>query len=197
MKNKFVMSRAVNASFVTRNLEMLLYNSMRLARYDVTEEECREVIQDHDAEIAYRNFSRTYDYLLLDKDAVIDYHYLLDLHTLLMEGLQEGFTNNMTEDQIAELDRIINQPTKANTEIAIEAMLYILDKKLFEDGDIRVALMFANKIMIESGNGVITVAPMYDDEFRAHLKGLNEGEDQEEFKEWVFRYCIRGVKGGY
>ncbi len=194
MKNKFVMSRARNAAYVQKNMDLLLFNAMKLARYDVTQEECLQGIQDEEAALAYSNFKRTFEYLQLDKDAEIDYHYLLDLHTLLMEGLQEGFTNNMTDEQIEELSRIINQPAKANTEIAIDAMLYILDKRLFEDGDIRVALMFANKIMLENGCGVITVPPMYDDDFREHLQKLNVTKDSEPFKNWVFKCCLRGER---
>ena len=194
MKNKFVMSRARNAAYVQKNMDLLLFNAMKLARYDVTQEECVQGIQDEEAALAYSNFKRTFEYLQLDKDAEIDYHYLLDLHTLLMEGLQEGFTNNMTDEQIEELSRIINQPAKANTEIAIDAMLYILDKRLFEDGDIRVALMFANKIMLENGCGVITVPPMYDDDFREHLQKLNVTKDSEPFKNWVFKCCLRGER---
>jgi hypothetical protein len=194
MKNKFVMSRARNAAYVQKNMDLLLFNAMKLARYDVTQEECLQGIQDEEAALAYSNFKRTFEYLQLDKDAEIDYHYLLDLHTLLMEGLQEGFTNNMTDEQIEELSCIINQPAKANTEIAIDAMLYILDKRLFEDGDIRVALMFANKIMLENGCGVITVPPMYDDDFREHLQKLNVTRDSEPFKNWVFKCCLRGER---
>ncbi|MBQ1531279.1 MAG: hypothetical protein IIZ57_03960 [Solobacterium sp.] len=194
MKNKFVMSRPRNAAYIQKNMDMLLFNAMRLARYDVTQEECLQGIQNEEAALAYANFKRTFEYLQLDKDAEIDYHYLLDLHTLLMEGLQAGFTNNMTDEQIEELSRIINQPAKANTEIAIDAMLYILDKRLFEDGDIRVALMFANKIMLENGCGVITVPPMYDDDFRAHLRELNVTGDSEPFKNWVFKCCLRGER---
>ena len=194
MKNKFVMSRARNAAYVQKNMDLLLFNAMKLARYDVTQEECLQGIQDEEAALAYSNFKRTFEYLQLDKDAEIDYHYLLDLHTLLMEGLQEGFTNNMTDEQIEELSRIINQPAKENTEIAIDAMLYILDKRLFEDGDIRVALMFANKIMLENGCGVITVPPMYDDDFREHLQKLNVTRDSEPFKNWVFKCCLRGER---
>ncbi len=196
MKNKFSMSRSRNAAYLENNMDKLLYNAMRLARYDVTERECMKGITDEEAAKAYDNFNRTFGYILRDEDAVIDYHFLLDLHTLLMDGLQDGFTNNMTDEQIEELSRIVNQPAKANTEIAIDAMLYILDKQLFEDGDIRVSLMFANKIMLEGGNGVITVAPMYDDEFRAHLKKTIDG-DTESFKDWVFRCCLRGEKKTY
>ena len=197
MKNKFVMSRARNAAYVQKNMDLLLFNAMKLARYDVTQEECLQGIQDEEAALAYSNFKRTFEYLQLDKDAEIDYHYLLDLHTLLMEGLQEGFTNNMTDEQIEELSRIINQPAKANTEIAIDAMLYILDKRLFEDGDIRVALMFANKIMVDNGNGFITVSPENAHTFREKLKAYNDTKEAEPFKDWLYKYCIKGKKVYY
>ena len=85
-------------------------------------------------------------------------------------------------------------PNNVHPQIAIDAMLYILDKRLFEDGDIRVALMFANKIMLENGCGVITVPPMYDDDFREHLQKLNVTRDSEPFKNWVFKCCLRGER---
>ena len=43
-------------------------------------------------------------------------------------------------------------------EIAIELLLYVMKKQLFLDGNKRVAMLFANKIMIDNGCGIITIA---------------------------------------
>ena len=56
------------------------------------------------------------------------------------------------ESQIKEeLDEILNQKDKTKTEIAIEIMLWIMRRQMFIDGNKRVAMLFANKIMIDNG----------------------------------------------
>lgn len=196
MKNKYVMTRFKNARFLKEHLDDYLYNNMRLARYDVTFEECvNNEITSEEAKIAYQNFKNAYDSLLNDKDE-IDYTYLLKLHGILMSGLMDTINNELTEEQIQLLKDMINQPVKANTEIAIDVMMMILKKRLFKDGDVRVALFFANKIMLENGCGVITVSPSLDEEFRKYLKGFHE-HDEASFKNWIYTYCIRGKQVEY
>ena len=91
---------------------------------------------------------------------------------------------------------MINQPAKANVEIALDVMLYILDKRLFADGDVRVAIMFANKIMVDNGCGIITVRKDRRDVFRTYYKEYQE-KRTDDFKNWIYKYCIRGPKVEY
>ena len=63
------------------------------------------------------------------------------------------------ESQIKEeLEELLNQKDKTKTEIAIEIMLWIMRRQMFIDGNKRVAMLFANKIMIDNGCGIITIA---------------------------------------
>lgn len=56
------------------------------------------------------------------------------------------------ESQIKEeLESLLNQSEKTKTEIAIEIMLWLMRRQMFIDGNKRVAMLFANKIMIENG----------------------------------------------
>lgn len=57
-----------------------------------------------------------------------------------------------------ELELILNQDLKSKTEIAIDAMLFIMRKQMFIDGNKRVAMLFGNKIMIDNCCGIITIA---------------------------------------
>lgn len=57
-----------------------------------------------------------------------------------------------------ELEELLNQPEKTKTEIAIEIMLSVMRRQMFIDGNKRVAMLFANKIMIDNGCGIITIA---------------------------------------
>lgn len=47
---------------------------------------------------------------------------------------------------------------KLKTEIAIEVMLWVMRRQMFIDGNKRVAMLFANKIMIDNGCGIITIS---------------------------------------
>lgn len=192
------MSRTQNVLFVKNNLDRYIYESMRLARYDVTPEFCKEEPDLSTEEgKALRNFKKTYKFLLETPDLEADYSYLLDMHWILMDGLMDNINNELTEEQVEYLYKMINQPAKANTEIAIDVMLYILDKKLFKDGDVRAAILFANKIMIENGCGFISIPDSKDQYFRNFLKEIRNGADPNDFKNWILKYCIKGIKNDY
>ena len=107
-----------------------------------------------------------------------------------------GIKDELSEEQISELNKMINQPTKANLEVAIDVMLYILDKRLFTDGDVRAALMFSNKFMIDNGCGIITVPASKKELFRTKL---HEYKDSNDFgiKDWIYMYCVKGPKLDY
>lgn len=200
MKNKFMMTPRQSLNFVKANLNTFLYNSMILARYDVSKEMCENITNipdETEEEIALANFVEAYNYLLESTDIEASYSVLIELHTILMKGLLDGYHNMLTEDQIDELNAMINQPAKANTEIALDVMIHILDKRLFVDGDVRAAMMFANKIMVDNGNGFITVSPENAHTFREKLKVYNDTKEAEPFKDWLYKYCIKGKKVYY
>ena len=146
MINKYTLSRVQNVSYVRNNLESLIENNLALSRY---------AEGDPQLSTARENFEEAYEFILNSPEVDNDYRCLLKLHEILMKGLDADIKTDLTEQQIAQLEEMINQPAKANVEIAIDVMLYILDKRLFADGDVRVALMFANKIMIDNGCGII------------------------------------------
>ena len=183
MKNKYVLSRNLNVKYVKENIEAFIDDNMSLSRYD----------SDPLKDVALTNFKNAYDFILNNPDVHNDYRCLLKLHEILMKGLDEGIKSELSETQIDELEKMINQPTKANTEVAIDVMLYILEKRLFTDGDVRSALLFANKIMIDNGCGFITVNELNRDIFREKLKQYKENNDYE-IKEWIYERCVKGPK---
>ena len=113
-----------------------------------------------------------------------------------MKDLNSDVKSELSEIQIEELNQMINQPARANLEIAIDVMLYILDKRLFVDGDVRAALLFANKFMIDNGCGILTVSENNKDLFREKLKEYKENKDTD-IKNWVYMYCVKGPKLDY
>ena len=64
---------------------------------------------------------------------------------------------------------MLNQPEKTKTEIAIEIMLSVMRRQMFIDGNKRVAMLFANKIMIDNGCGIISISQENQSEFYKKL----------------------------
>lgn len=187
MINKYVLSRNQNLNYVKSNLDDFIEHNLVLSRYSD---------DDPLKQVAYNNFKQAYDFILNNPDVENDYRCLLKLHEILMKDLDDGIKSQLTQEQIQELNEMINQPTKANTEVAIDVMLYILEKRLFTDGDVRAALLFSNKIMIDNGCGFITITPTYKDTFREKLTEYKNNNDYD-IKDWIYKYCIKGPKLDY
>lgn len=187
MINKYTLSRAQNVRYVMDNLDDLVRNNLVLSRYSE---------DDPLRTKAYDNFLLGYDFILNNPDVENDYRCLLHIHEILMKDLDDGIKSELTEEQISELNKMINQPTKANLEVAIDVMLYILDKRLFTDGDVRAALMFANKFMVDNGCGIITVPSSKTDVFREKLRAYKNDKNYD-IKEWIYMYCVKGPKLDY
>ena len=187
MINKFTLSRAQNVKFVRENLEQFIENNLILSRYEQ---------DDPLRETARENLRIAYEFILNNPDVENDYKCLLMLHEILMAGLDDDIKSELNEEQIEELSRMINQPAKANLEVAIDVFLYIIEKRLFVDGDVRAALLFANKLMVDNGCGFITITPQNKDTFRVKLKEYKNNNDYD-IKDWIYKYCIKGPKLDY
>ncbi len=197
MRNKYVMNRRLNVRFLERRLKRYVYDGLVLSRYPVSYDDMDRLMEIEEGttetEIAAINFRNGFRYVIDNPDKEADRTFLEDIHLILMKGLNENIKTSLTDEEAAELAAMLNQPTKAYTEVALDAMIYILDKRLFSDGDVRTSIMFANKIMVDHGNGVIVINDLNADEFRKYLHCGNS----EVFKNWLFRTSIEGEKIEY
>lgn len=80
------------------------------------------------------------------------------------------------------------------TDRAITYMCYIMRTQMFSDGNKRTAMLFANKIMIENGKGIISIPVEYDNIFGEKLTKYYESNDMTELKQWVYDECIDGIE---
>ena len=98
------------------------------------------------------------------------------------------------ESQIKEeLEILLNQQEKTKTEIAIEIMLWVMRKQMFIDGNKRVAMLFANKIMIDNGCGIITISQKNQPVFFEKLTRFYETGDNTDLKQWIYETSIDGI----
>ena len=72
-------------------------------------------------------------------------------------------------------------------------MLYIMRRQMFIDGNKRVAMLFANKVMIDNGCGIITIAQKDQSTFYEKLIQYYESNDMSDLKQWIYEHCIDGI----
>ena len=91
-------------------------------------------------------------------------------------------------EQINEILKIENP-----TERAIEYMLYGMRSQLFWDGNKRTSTIAANKIMIQTGSGIIKVPDICLEEFNNLLSEFYNTNDNKKIKQFIYDNCIDGM----
>ena len=220
MENKFNLTREQNIFIAKRNIVDYIWKSANLEGIGVTYPET-QVIYDGgivngltvDKIIAINNLKYAWEFILENNDVDYDYNTLCHIHKLVADKLvldQELGKIRTTpvniggtswkpqfpiESQIKEeLDTLLNQENKTKTEIAIEIMLSLMRRQIFIDGNKRVAMLFANKIMIDNGCGIITIAQENQETFYEKLIRYYESGNMQELKQWIYDTCIDGIK---
>lgn len=203
MKNKFNLTREQNVFVVRRNIVDYIWKSANLEGIDVTYPET-QVIYDNGIVngltvnniIAIDNLKYAWDFILTNYDINYDYNLLCQIHKstcdklVLNENLGRLIINPVKD----ELEKLLNQPLKTKTEIAIEVMLWIMRRQMFIDGNKRVAMLFADKIMIDNGCGIITISQENQPMFFEKLINFYESGDNTDLKEWIYETSIDGIQ---
>lgn len=219
MKNKFNLTREQNVFVAKRNIVDYIWKSANLEGIGVTYPET-QVIYDGGVVngltvnniITINNLKYSWQFILENEDIEYDFKALCHLHKLTCDKLildrnlgrlrttpvSIGGTSWKpqfpVESQIKEeLEQLLNQPEKSKTEIAIEVMLWIMRRQMFIDGNKRVAMLFANKIMIDNGCGIITIAQENQQTFFKKLINYYESGDNTDLKQWVYETSIDGI----
>ena len=220
MKNKFNLTREQNVFVAKRNIVDYIWKSANLESIDVTYSET-QVIYDGgivngltvDKIIAINNLKYAWQFILENEDIEYDYKTLCQIHKLTCDKLvldqnlgrirstpvNIGGTKWKPEFPIEsqikeELEGLLNQSEKTKTEISIEIMLWIMRRQMFIDGNKRVAMLFANKIMIDNGCGIITISQENQPIFFEKLIKFYETGDNVDLKQWIYDTSIDGIE---
>lgn len=82
---------------------------------------------------------------------------------------------------------------KCVTDRAITIMCYLMRTQFFNDGNKRTSMLFANKIMIENGKGIISIPVEEDIKFGEELIKYYETNNIEDLKKFIYDKCITGI----
>lgn len=220
MENKFNLTREQNVFVAKRNIVDYIWKSANLEGIGVTYPETQAIYDGGivngltvDKIIAINNLKYAWQFILENEGIEYDYKVLCQIHKLTCDKLvlDQNLGRIRTtpvniggttwkpqfpiESQIKEeLERLLNQPEKTKTEIAIEIMLWIMRRQMFIDGNKRVAMLFANKIMIDNGCGIITIAQDNQPTFFEKLIKFYETGDNADLKNWIYETSIDGIE---
>ena len=219
MKDKFNLTREQNVFVAKRNIVDYIWKSANLEGIMVTYPET-QVIYDNgivsglkvDEIVAINNLKYAWSFILENPDIKYNYNTLCEIYKLVCDKLvldvNLGKTRKVPvniggtsykpqfpfESQIVEeLNKYLEQNEKTKTEIAIEIMLFLMRRQIFIDGNKRVAMLFANKIMIDNGCGIISIPKDIQKEFFNKLINYYESNNMEDLKWWIYNNCIDGI----
>ncbi|MBQ2782908.1 MAG: Fic family protein [Oscillospiraceae bacterium] len=147
---------------------------------------------------------------ILDKDVLSynsDYDILCHIAKLVNEGFYTdggrirgvpvaiGGTSYIPPLPIAtvvkeNLEAIIQQDSEA-VDIAIDLCLYCMKTQVFNDGNKRAAVIFANHFMISKGQGLLVIPENHVSEFKGLLVSYYEDRDNGEIRKFMREKCWR------
>ena len=97
------------------------------------------------------------------------------------------------EKTIKELANILSASDTSATDKALEAFTWGARGQFFWDGNKRTSLMLANKILVSSGSGILTITDKYMEQFNALLLSYYNTGVSKELKQFLYENAIQGM----
>lgn len=217
MKNKFNLTREQNVFIAKRNIVDYIWKSANLEGIGVTYPDTQAIyngmsvsgytIEDINA---VNDLKHAWQFLLENINEEINLEFIKKVHVLLGKYtiINAGMFRR-DEVRIGGTDWIPELPDekKVNDDIfeilenkaspldkALDITLYLMRAQLFYDGNKRIAMLIGNKIMIENGQGIISVIQRDIKDFYRLLVLYYETDNKSEIKQFLYNNCIDGMK---
>ncbi len=211
---------ALNMDFVRANMKSIIYDQAVLEGVSTTFPATEEIIDNGkvmgvSAEDVQKilNLKHAWEFVL-DKDVIqspTNYYVCQYIARLINEGfyLDGGRIRGvpvkiggssyipplpMEHEVKAEIDSRINAEASP-IDIAVELALYVMKTQIFNDGNKRTAIIFANHYLISHGAGLLVVPEDIVPVFKKLLVSYYEGSDVEGIKEFLKNKCYQACKG--
>ena len=204
----------LNLDFARMNMKSNIYSQAVLEGVATTFPQTEEIIENGKVNGVTAsdvqkilNLKHAWEFIL-DKDVIqcsSGYHILCHIAKLVNEGFYAeggrirgvpvtiGGTSYVPQipveiDVIEHIDEIINS-NKDSVDIAISLCLYCMKTQIFNDGNKRAAVIFANHYLISKGEGFIAIPEDDVPEFKRLLVLYYEDKDNGEIVEFMKTKC--------
>ncbi len=208
----------LNLDFVRSNMKSIIYDQAVLEGVSTTFPDTELIIENGkvnnvSAEDVQKilNLKHAWEFVL-DKDVVTSptsYYVCQYIARLVNEGfyydggrirgvpVKIGGSNYVPplpiEYEVREqIDNIVASGA-APVDIAIELALYVMKTQIFNDGNKRTAIIFANHYLASHGAGLMVVPESIVPEFKQLLVKYYEDSDNGEIKDFLKNRCFRGL----
>lgn len=206
----------LNLDFARANIKSLIYDQAVLEGVSTTFPQTETILENgkvygvtpSDVQKII-NLKHAWEFIL-DKDVISspsDYYVLCHIAKLINEGFYEyggrirgvpvtiGGTNYVppmpieldVKEHIADLVRANLTPV----DIAINLCLYCMKTQVFNDGNKRASVIFANHFLIGKGEGLLVIPEKTVREFKSLLIAHYEGRDETEIRQFMRDVCWR------
>ena len=217
MKNKYNMTKEDNIFFAKRKLVDNIYKSANLEGIAVTFADTYSFMNNVnngkisiDDMLKLKGLKDAWEYTLNNIDCELTIDYIKKIHFEICKGqniepLGEfrnkgvGITGTSWRPKLPsecnyedDLKRILSIPNEL--ERCITLFCWIQRSQMFVDGNKRVANLVANKEMIRTGQGIISVPIEKIGEYFTKLIKYYETNDISDIKLWIYDNCIDGIE---
>ena len=194
-----------------------VYCGMRMENRGVTFPQTKTILQgvnvpqvQLDDIQAILNMRDAWRYLMSHIEEPLSVEYMCKLNELIArnEALEWGKLRSGTvgisgtdyrppvpvyEQVKEELEQLLGAETSA-TEKALNVFLWGARGQFFWDGNKRTAMTTANKILLMSGVGILTITDAHMERFNELLLSYYNTGEAEELKEFLYRYAMQGME---
>lgn len=216
MKDKYQLTKEQNLFLAKKVLVSNIYNSVRLEGINTTYPDTKTILEGVNVptlkldEInCILNLRDAWNYVLTNIDSKINLEFICKVNSYVSrnESLEWGVLRNgkvgingvdyipdipIKEDVINNINKILQEENV--TEKAIDLMLYLMRSQVFWDGNKRTSMIIANKILIESGCGIITVKEKNINEFNILLTEYYNTNNKNKIVDFLYEKCIFGLE---
>lgn len=216
MKDKYQLTKEQNLFLAKKVLVSNIYNSARLEGINTTYPDTKTILEGVNVptlkldEInCILNLRDAWNYVLTNIDGEINLDFICKVNSYVSrnESLEWGVLRNgrvgingvdyipdipIKEDVINNINKILQEENV--TEKAIDLMLYLMRSQVFWDGNKRTSMIVANKILIESGCGIITVKEENINEFNILLTEYYNTNIKDKLVKFLYKNCIFGLE---
>lgn len=214
-ERKYAMTREENIFLAKRNIVDYIWKSVNLEGIGMTYPDTQAVYNGMavagytiDEINTVNDLKNAWQEVLSSLDEPITLEYIKGIHKILgkntvinsgslrLDDVWIGGTEwrpprpieSEIEKEIGRIDAI-----DSPVEQALSMMAYLMRQQLFYDGNKRIAMLIANKIMIDNGCGIISVRQKDIKRFYELLVPYYESGDEKELLAFIYENCIDGM----
>lgn len=216
MEDKFNMTKEQNIFLAKRNIVDSIWRSSHIEGIDITFPETQQLFDGGniarlrlDQIVTINNLKHAWYFVLNSIDAKTDMNLLKSINSLVgnnlvdnagqMRAYEVRISGTNWKSEIPNEEKVMKDLQELEkidciTDRAITIMCYLMRTQFFADGNKRTAMLFANKIMIENGKGIISIPVEEDNNFGKELTQYYETNNIESIKQFIYEKCIDGMK---